>query len=569
MLNRQNETAQGWNRRPQSLWCGGMEKYATRLKELACDEYSEYADIVDDSAERSAPSAAFAKFPNDVARDLRVTPDLLVLLAYRSTIADRRSPFGLSERALTKRPIVRPQTGMGKNNIREAVALALKLGYMTRRQLPRQGNGTWGRAVDQLALPKCGETGLAGRHVKRAWFDGSLSRDVMAAFIYIRAGTGKGPSIFAGELQSRFGWSRPKAAKVLRELIARKLVGRANSRSDQGRMLGVTYTPTPASSWSIWSTVKKPGTGSQGDGKPGHLRSNPPHGLSTREPSSRTLRGSYAAPDWAAATLTRDDMRREALSSPRLLKFEMENVPVLEGMLNAADAALAAVESVRPDSDLEAALRDATQGRVHPEILSAAGLFSVRMLAAMVLASADTNEDCSAAGALGQVLEAITERIGNRDGVWLNALSVIGQRIVGSLRRGYSSDVFRPQSATGHAPSPANACRKAKKAPPALAATIAELKRADRARVLSAAVLKDHAGLARLLARDANAVEVIRSKLIGAMIDGPPVASIRSWSYFDGAIKDERAANELAQLGLSPGDCFGAHKRNGARPCLD
>jgi hypothetical protein len=51
------------------------------------------------------------------------------------------------------------------------------------------------------------------------------------------------------------------------------------------------------------------------------------------------------------------------------------------------------------------------------------------MLAAMVLARADTNEDYSAGDALSQVLEAITECIGNRKEAWLNALRVIGQRI--------------------------------------------------------------------------------------------------------------------------------------------
>ena len=79
-----------------------MEKYAARLKEPEYDEYSESGDIVEEFAEPSAPSKAFAKFPNEVARDSRVTPALLVLLAYRATFANERSTFGLNERALTK-----------------------------------------------------------------------------------------------------------------------------------------------------------------------------------------------------------------------------------------------------------------------------------------------------------------------------------------------------------------------------------------------------------------------------------------------------------------------------------
>ena len=231
--------------------------------------------------------------------------------------------------------------------------------------------------------------------------------------------------------------------------------------------------------------------------------------------------------------------------------------------MNDAETQLGAVERVYSDSDLKAALQNATQKRVDPKILSAAGLFSVRILAAMVLARADTNEDRSAADALGQVLAAITERIGNRKGTWLNALSMVGQRIAGYLCSGYSSEVYRPQSATGPTSSAKKARSERKKVPPALAATISEIKQADGSKVLSPAVLKDHAGLERLLARDANVVTVIRRILTRAMIDGLLVGSIRSWSYFEGPIEDERAANEFEQLGLPPGDHFGAQKRKG------
>jgi hypothetical protein len=177
--------------------------------------------------------------------------------------------------------------------------------------------------------------------------------------------------------------------------------------------------------------------------------------------------------------------------------------------MNDAETQLGAVERVYSDSDLKAALQNATQKRVDPKILSAAGLFSVRILAAMVLARADTNEDRSAADALGQVLAAITERIGNRKGTWLNALSMVGQRIAGYLCSGYSSEVYRPQSATGPTSSAKKARSERKKVPPALAATISEIKQADGAKVLSPAVLKDRVGLERLLARDANAVAVM------------------------------------------------------------
>ena len=76
------------------------------------------------------PTLAFKNgFPNSVARDGRLSPAALVLLAYRFTFADERSGFALNEKALTNRPIVKPNTGLGKNNIRAALALTKRLGY--------------------------------------------------------------------------------------------------------------------------------------------------------------------------------------------------------------------------------------------------------------------------------------------------------------------------------------------------------------------------------------------------------------------------------------------------------
>ena len=46
------------------------------------------------------------------------------------------------------------------------------------------------------------------RHVRREWFDGKLSLNALATYLYIRAGTGKGPLTYAREVAERFGWSR-------------------------------------------------------------------------------------------------------------------------------------------------------------------------------------------------------------------------------------------------------------------------------------------------------------------------------------------------------------------------
>jgi hypothetical protein len=166
-------------------------------------------------------SRAFRKsFPNSVARDPRVPAPLLVLLAYRSTIADEKSGFGLNEKTLKKAKIVRPDTGLGKNALRRAIALGKSLGYLQRQQNGRTGRGRFKFATDSLNLPLCGYSGNAGRHVRQEWFNGRLSVKEMAAYLFFRAGTGKGQTTFAKELAERFDWSRPTAAKAIKALRA-------------------------------------------------------------------------------------------------------------------------------------------------------------------------------------------------------------------------------------------------------------------------------------------------------------------------------------------------------------
>ena len=257
---------------------------------------------------------AFVKFPNAVARDPRVSPGLLVLLCWRATIANSSTAYGLNEKTLLNAGIVKPGTGLGKNAIRAEIANAQKLGYLQRYQPKPKADGIFSHAVDILTLPPCGQSGRAGFHVKRAWFDGSLSRDGMAAFLYMRAGTGNGARVYLRELRERFNWSRPTASKVLGELEVLGLVERLRTRSsDTGRFGGVTYAATKADKWSIWSAVKKPGGGLPGNGYAGNTHTFPLHVLSSREPLLRTARESY---DAEASALLPDGMaHRESCAS--------------------------------------------------------------------------------------------------------------------------------------------------------------------------------------------------------------------------------------------------------------
>lgn len=109
----------------------------------------------------------------------------------------------------------------------------------------------------------------------------------MAVFLFMRAGSGKGPALFASEIADRFGWSRPTVGKYLHELENHKLIGSnwARHPDGNGRFFGKLYWMLPAEHWLIWGRVKKPGNGLPCSGKQGDIRIFPPHVLK-KEPFS-------------------------------------------------------------------------------------------------------------------------------------------------------------------------------------------------------------------------------------------------------------------------------------------
>lgn len=81
---------------------------------------------------------------------------------------------------------------------------------------------------------------------------------------------------------------------------------------------------------------------------------------------------------------------------------------------------------------------------------------------------------------------------------------------------------------------------------------------ADKALVLSEELHRDASGLRRLVRTyGPEAMDTIKERLIGAMIDGCQPGKITSWGYFVDALKDEKRAAEMAAQGIRPGDCPG------------
>ena len=213
------------------------------------------------------------RFPNAVARNQQVSDKALVVLAYRSTIADDKSQFGLWTDALQKRRIVRGR-GLGRDAIEKTISEAVRLAYLDRPHnatLTRR-HGRFSRSVDRLRLPAV-ESDNDGRVVPRHWFDGTLSIREIAALIYISAGPKDGYGrAYAAEVSDRFGWPRSAAASVIGKLVKAGLVDQRRDRKADGTFGGISYGRTWISRECLAHGQEQPATEHQpGQGEPGYV----------------------------------------------------------------------------------------------------------------------------------------------------------------------------------------------------------------------------------------------------------------------------------------------------------
>jgi hypothetical protein len=396
---------------------------------------------------RTRGVAAFCRLPNSVARDKRLSPPALVLVAYRSTYIGN---FALNENALLRVPIV---SGLGRDAIRQGIGEASEAGYLDRRQTRPMADGQFGRAIEWLTLPPCGASGKAGRMLRREWFDGTVSVDAMAAYLFARAGTGEGPSLYTTEVMDRFGWSRPTAGKVLKELIKFALLAKQEVRATNGRKVsgGVSYRPLAPALWAKRTSVKKPGDGAPGNGMAGHLLTCPPHALPKKgAPSSLTAKeaGQYSSqaspcePPCEVSFEGEGTALEWAFDQPNLLGWLGDDERAwVHDLEKISDELVARVANAMSDGDLVRHIKTATKGRVSTAILTPAGLQAVRYLAAMVLGEAieaEQNSTQAPLEALVVVLNGIFDRVGACCDVWLNSLKLIGDRIISSVDSGNS-----------------------------------------------------------------------------------------------------------------------------------
>jgi hypothetical protein len=456
------------------------------------------------SPDKDGTIAAFCRrFPNKVARDCRLSEAGLVLAAFRATFVGNYALNVTTIRGITR------DKGLGRDVIERGIAENKKAGYLERWQGKRKADGTFPFATEKLRLPECG---FAGCYVSRGWFNGSLSLKELAGLLYLRAGAGKGSAkVFARELGARFGWSRPTAAKVIKGLIKRQLLVPTTVRKADGTFASTTYVvphlnrefPTvkipghgteaeavnePATDEA--STVKNPGHGSPGHGFSGHTRSNTLHAPPSEDHPSPTTRESPRVGKYASAEAPPHSERAEG--SEILLGWITSDDELAGQAINDVDPdAIAQVSAVVAEAKLRKLVREATEKRVTLEILTPAGLYAVRYLAASIV-----NDEVGPADALVAILNAMWARIGSRPGQWLNSLALIGRRFAGEDCDGcaqFYAENGKPKFRVEKAPKRAAAPKDQ---------NLQTLAEADHAKTLAPRLLRDPAGLAAFLGKN-------------------------------------------------------------------
>ena len=187
--------------------------------------------------QRFRTTRAFGRLPRSIRNDERLTAADLVVLAYRSTFVGRfKLRAELLHRLVDNKPAYSsanacesrlPRNGLGRNAAYRSIRRLVQLGYLTR-------SDSNARIIEELGYTSSSNT----PHIKRAWFDATLSLNALATLIWLKTN----PGAFAREVAARFGWHRKTAQQALQELAAKKwIVARRQERNANGRYAAWRY----------------------------------------------------------------------------------------------------------------------------------------------------------------------------------------------------------------------------------------------------------------------------------------------------------------------------------------
>ena len=111
--------------------------------------------------------------------------------------------------------------------------------------------------------------------------------------------------------------------------------------------------------------------------------------IKLREDHQAARRGSYPSPVREGLTVSEDEVQLEAWASPRLLGGLEDGFSSDLEIVD--DESQQAVADVASDVELKSRIRTATRGRVAQDLLSPAGMYAVRLLAAFVMVMSDND----------------------------------------------------------------------------------------------------------------------------------------------------------------------------------
>jgi hypothetical protein len=459
-------------------------------------------------------SKAYGRLPINIRNDRDISAGALVTLAYRTTFtgAYQLRPEllegivgdkpGRNGSASTKR------NGLGRNAVYGYLRELKTRGYMRRH---RKG----ARVFDELGFTAGDRT----PQIKRCWFDGSLSLNALAAFIWLKVNPGK----FARELATRFGWSRKTAQQALNELSRKGWIKvPRQERGIAGQFAATRYTALSETDRSTLAgrqlTVGKFAADIQ--------KTNPVTELTSLD----TLHKTPVNND----LLTGCPMMlfETTFINDRLLGWLVDGDPYFQSLHDdVTDEDRYAVLSITTLQEVFEQVRVATARQIASDIAGLPLAAAVVELAATLLASDYHDDICDPAAAIDTVLVDIERRIG-QEGDWLTSLELIGKRVLG-----------------------ASAVEADEPGPNVVALVKRRLHESDVNGVLTH-VREDDRGL-RALVTDFDADDVMRvvqNKLSESYIDGPPDPLPWSWGYFRPMLEEERKKNWMDEHEIRPGD---------------
>ena len=485
---------------------------------------------IDQRRQENRSSKAYGKLPNMIRNDRQLLATGLVVIAYRSTFAGRyQLRPELLQCIASNKPSKAPTTGLSRNglasqSVRKAMNNLCDLEYLHRTLKGRQVRESIGF-----------ETTENTPQIKRCWFDGSLSLNALAVFIWLKVN----PGSYAREVKERFRWSRKTAELALKELVDKEWIEPPEQERDSnGRYNAARYRVVKRSDGEHLAA----GNLTEGQLAEGQLGGSLLNLLPTTQLDPLTKEVSLDAFHKSERSDTSEPwpfikLLDDAYTDKLLLGWlvETENAHFAELTEKVTDQDRKAIAGVLQPQDILDRIRSVTNRQISPKIANLKLAISVIEISASLLANADGTIEPHQA--IENVLADIEQRIGQK-GEWLTNLKLIGKRVM-----------LKPYPTVGDEPSAGAGLTEG---------LVEQFRRIDVNGVLSNLLLKPK-GLQALINEfgDDRVFSAVSESIVGFVIDGVPEEPPKSWRYFRPKLEDESKKMEMGEYGMRPGDMPG------------